>query len=604
MGDPIVIIEYYNRVFFEFHSQYNKEYGSLEYPHNIRQRFWQFVPNGYYGLDEASELILSYYASVNSSLKSSIITNSIAYWLHFCRRLSPGPIGYNKSPATIGLTRSILEAAFQKYGQILPCNKIGFSDIVGVSKIFGGLLMAKDYEMERKLIESSPSQLVLTDFTYHDLDSFYRNEQLAYEIWKCGAVLRAIYKGSTLLVDNSHEEIFFDDRTEDLDFLLMNYDDRHGTGCCTATGIVYDELDEEGNKGITLVPTYNLSNTKAETINELFGKLYSFSFPDDFIFNFLWTPRNIKGFRIEHLPLEKAFNKTHKIDLDLVISIIISLAYRVFRIRHDTDGLQLLKYWQHSYEGPHNVDFIRKEIKHFLPYAQTILGIEKNEYSNEDINNCMNFLMLSEDKRELINLLYSGPHSIFLPFGKDRLFIDYAWLDRRLFNLFYDIKIDNWNFKGDLLEIAIGKDKSVLPNKECKALDGTSKQIDCAYNVDGHLVIFECKVVALSIAYDSGDPKAVAFRQKKVVEQGLGGVDDKAAWLSKNPAGTNYDIKGCRDILPIAVSPFVEFIPSKSKRYWINDTIPRVLSINEAKDLLNNKDIIVNSYNRVTLQSS
>lgn len=602
MGDQILFIEYYNRVFLEFHSQYQREYGSLKYPHNVRQRFWQFVPDGYYGMDKASELILSYYASVNSSLKSGIITNSIAYWLHLYRRLSPGPIGIDKSPATIGFTRSILEAAFQKYGQILPCNKIGLSNIVGVSKIFGGLLMDTDYEMERKNIESLPSQLVLTDFTYHDLDSIYRNEQLAYEIWKCGAVLRAISKGSTLLVDNSHEEIFFDDRTEDLEFLLKNYDDRHGTGSCTATGIVYDELDEEGNKGIILFPAYNLSKTKAKTINKLFEELYSFSFPDDFIFNFLWTPRNIKGFRIEHLPLKEAFNKTHKIDLDLVISIITSLAYRVFRIWHETKGHQLVSYWQHCYEGPCKVDLIREAIENFLPHAQTTLGIENLEYSNEDIDNCIDFLVLSEDKRELINLLYSGPHSLFLPFGKDRLFIDYAWLDRRLFNLFYDIRIDDWNFKGDLLEIAIGKNKSVLPNKECKALDGTSKQIDCAYNVDGHLVIFECKVVALSIAYDSGDPKAVAFRQKKVVEQGLGEVDDKAAWLSKNPVGTNYDIKGYQDILPIAVSPFVEFIPSKSKRYWINDTIPRVLSINEAKDLLSNKDVIVNSYNRVTLQ--
>jgi len=310
-------LEYYSRVFIEFHYQYEKEYGPLEYPHNIRERFWQFVPNGSYEVNKARGFIHSYLAAVSSKIRGGIETNSIAYWLHLYRRLSPGSIGSNDNPVTIGYTRSILEAAFQKYGQILPCNKIGLSNDVGVSKVFGGILMSDEYKREREAIESSSGQLVLTDFTYHDLDCIYKNEQLAYEIWKCGAVLRTISKGSEFVVDNSHEEIFFADMTEDLAFLLENYDNRHSTGSCTATGIVYDKLDEKGNGGITLFPAYNLNKMKVETINGFFEDVFDLSLQDDFIFNFLWTPRNIKNFRVEHIPLKEDFNKAYQKELGM-----------------------------------------------------------------------------------------------------------------------------------------------------------------------------------------------------------------------------------------------------------------------------------------------
>jgi len=69
----------------------------------------------------------------------------------------------------------------------------------------------------------------------------------------------------------------------------------------------------------------------------------------------------------------------------------------------------------------------------------------------------------------------------------------------------------------------------------------------------------------------------------------------------QNPVGTNYDISSYDYILPVGVSPFVEFIPSKDKRYWISDTIPRVLTVKEFNDLINDKSTITNTYNKVQI---
>ena len=195
--------------------------------------------------------------------------------------------------------------------------------------------------------------------------------------------------------------------------------------------------------------------------------------------------------------------------------------------------------------------------------------------------------------------MYSGPHHVFLPYGQDRWFVDYAWIHRRLYDLFLGVSISGQNFKGLALETAVGQRSSVLPQGRCKALDGTERQIDCAYSVGDHLVVVECKAVGRSIGYDRGDPEAILYRQKNVVDRGLNEADAKAVWIAERPTGRNYDISRFRDVLPIAVSPFVEFIPSKSSRYWISSDVARVLTPEGLREVLNNPGILENAMNRI-----
>jgi hypothetical protein len=63
-------------------------------------------------------------------------------------------------------------------------------------------------------------------------------------------------------------------------------------------------------------------------------------------------------------------------------------------------------------------------------------------------------------------------------------------------------------------------------------------------------------------------------------------VDDKAHWLTAHPRGRNYDLGKYQGIIPLGVSPFVEYIPSLNARYWLKDGLPRVLTPNELSDFL------------------
>ncbi len=170
-----------------------------------------------------------------------------------------------------------------------------------------------------------------------------------------------------------------------------------------------------------------------------------------------------------------------------------------------------------------------------------------------------------------------------------------------MYDLFFGVSIKDQNFKGTALEQATQFVPSLLPNKGCEATSGQKRQIDYAHAVGKHLVIAECKAVGRSIAFDRGDPAAIKYRNEKVIEATLDKADEKGRWLAQNPKGKNYDISAYEDILPIGVSPFVEFIPSSGFRYWIADRIPRVLTPEEFKDVVKNPAQVRTAMNRIPI---
>jgi hypothetical protein len=140
-----------------------------------------------------------------------------------------------------------------------------------------------------------------------------------------------------------------------------------------------------------------------------------------------------------------------------------------------------------------------------------------------------------------------------------------------------------------MLEVVIGEQKSALPDGECKGFDGQSREFDFAARKGDILIIAECKATARSIAFDRGDWRAINFRTQKL-EAALDQVDEKARWLRDHATGSNYTIKETRAILPVVVTPFVEYLPSLSDRYWLPDRIPRVMTPGEFTSLLTKSD--------------
>ena len=601
-GTAFLMLDYYQRPLHLLHQEAGRNYRGLAIPHPIRNRFWQFVPHGQYPSEEGRVFLKSYTRSVEAELASLIGKLSLAYCLHLYRRLAPGPVGIDRQPRTIGLTRAVLEAAIQKYARFQLCNKIAESSTIPLDKVLGGLLMAPEFEFERKIVAQA-NQLVLTDFSSIDLGAFYDLERLAYEIWRTAAALRTIGKGAPLIVDDP-PECFVDGRSSELSFLVTKYDQRidRSQSPHSAPGVVFSDASESSAAGCVFIPTYNIGGVTTSDIKELFSKLYRVRIESDITFNFAWFPFNLKEYRKAHVPFASAFYEKYEVSLDAVLAIVAALSFRVFYSWQQTRGTSLFRYWQRAYEGPCPRQSILEEIIQGIPAACETMGIRKTAISCREIESAVRFWELDMSNPRNIDLSYSGPHYVFLPVKDGHVFIDYAWIHRRLHDLFVGIRIRDQHFKGSSLESMISKAKSALPTKPCRADTGERRQIDYAVACGSHLVIAECKAVGMSIAFDRGEPQAIEYRTNNVIERGLSEVDDKARWLATHPVGTNYDVTKYEYVLPVAISPFVEFIPSQDTRYWVSKDVPRVLTPTEFENLLKDVPTIKNAFNRVSLR--
>ena len=535
-------------------------------------------------------LVHKYQLSVERELSASLKKQSLSYWLHLYRRISPESIGSNKAPATIGEVRATLEAAFQKYAQLEPCNRIGITGEIPINRVLGGILMGSDFEPERMILNSG-KQMVLTDFTSVEMREFIEIERLAYEIWYSNAMLRIIGKGAPLVVDNTMEATVFDNRTDELDFLVRSFDGR-GKGwdywLLSSTGMVSDFFEKSQLKpGFVFLPIYNISHIPLREFNTYFKTFdigISSSSPDMFT-NFVWLPFDIRSYKEAHAEFAGPFLDKYGLSLDAVLLVIAALCYRVFLLWIRTRGESIIRYWQRAYEGPNLRGDVISEIQQIVQTTADHLDLDCSAVTSNEITDAINFWSLNEKERKNIDLTYTGPHKVLLPYSKDRIFIDYSWIYDNLYYLFVGIKLSNQNFKGDALEHMIQVGVMVLPVKGCKTKEGKTKQVDASFKVGNRLVIVECRAVGKAISFLHGDPNAIGYRNR-VIDGALIDIDSKANWLREHPIGSNYDISEFVDILPIVVTPFVEYINNKNTHYWLTEKLPRVVTPNELKRAL------------------
>src|SRR5262249_5845944 len=139
-----------------------------------------------------------------------------------------------------------------------------------------------------------------------------------------------------------------------------------------------------------------------------------------------------------------------------------------------------------------------------------------------DVEKVFQFLLLTQPKRDFMDVGLAGPHSVFLPFGEDRVFVDYAWCHRFLYHMFFGVKVDaERDFKGRALERLGHRGKAGTPTGTWRADDGSQKQIDAAFRLGDALVICECKAVWRSLGIGPGGTSSINYRNGEVVDRSL-----------------------------------------------------------------------------------
>ncbi|MDI6814381.1 MAG: hypothetical protein QMD10_12745, partial [Desulfitobacteriaceae bacterium] len=213
-----------------------------------------------------------------------------------------------------------------------------------------------------------------------------------------------------------------------------------------------------------------------------------------------------------------------------------------------------------------------------------------NPLDKQEVRMILDSLALHPQNQHVVSLATRGPRFLIFP-GVDRgIVLDYAAVLPILLSKCHFIKAD-FRPKGTLFERWLDRklgSKGIVPWKrgELKGNDGTSREVDYSLIVNNILILIEARCVSKSFDFELGDLRALEFRKDKLV-QALSDVDEKARWLSARRQGANYKVPDVvQFIVPLVISPFVEYIWTTSKNVWLTPEIPRVCTTDELGQLL------------------
>ena len=572
-----------------------------QYPHTKRHLYWSSVSPKVYGYDEGERLVYAYLNTVTEEIERIVSSHSRMYWLHLSRRVLPDTSGNDKSHITISITRRILDAAYQKYGLDKFCDSINSASRDNISHVLDGLLLLRGYQYEKEMLLQTPGQIVLTKFNPNNYIEYFELEKLAYEVWRCGAALRIIGKGANLVVDHKNNELFLDDRSSELDELLTNYDNRREPFLASKKGVVVTN-NEDITSGTILVPMYNTTREKADFLKFVFDMCgISIELEGHMVSNFILIAYPIRAFYHNNRHLLSAFFEKHKVSVVSILSVVIAVCLKIMRELIVEKKVTIVEsMFTRGYQGPFLESEIISSVESYQEDVDVVLQVGEEDKADIDTQSGYDFLRLNNPG--LVNLLYPGPFKMLIPVEEGKVLIDLSKIVHILDGLMFDVNIKTENFKGTLLERAVGSKTSALPTNECIAKDNSRKQIDYAFPVNNILVIVECKLKAMSVGFVKGKKESINTRAKNVVKKSIEEVDNKAKWLASRPLGRNYSLSKYKYILPVGLSAYKEFIHTKDKEYWLSPDLPRVMTIYELEELKKNtKNDLLNYWNIVRI---
>ncbi len=116
--------------------------------------------------------------------------------------------------------------------------------------------------------------------------------------------------------------------------------------------------------------------------------------------------------------------------------------------------------------------------------------------------------------------------------------------------------------------------------------DPPEREIDLSIVIGDLLVVAECKSYGVPPMYERAKPEFLRARREKLVEA-LRQVDSLARRLAASPSGRNYEVsESVQYIVPVVLSPGVEYVEGDDPSHWLNDDVPRVCTPSELIQVL------------------
>ena len=562
---------------------------------------------------EASRFIKNLQDRIEAEIKKIVSKKSVYYWLHLYRRIPPVSSIASESEITVWLYRNIAECSFIKYGstkigsELIYSNKPNIPDHQIAS---GNLTKAMKKYQKESYRPFKTNGVFLGEFNSKELMEMYVIERMCFEFWHTTVCIRRLSKGGTLFVRNY---LYYVQNNEEVDLLVKIHDEREKNQSyfVSTTGMLLQEQDI-GISGVAFFPQYNIQQLSCSDYpyQKFFG--LQEDYPDNegkpFIPNFIWHLFNFDYYYRLHSFLQLDFRNYYGYSLEAFVTTIYLVVKRLmYLVIEDTNNKNTIvrNLMQRAYSFQGSEDNFIGDLESINSYDR-LSSIPDYKIERKELKKVIDNLKLNEKDLLKISLSTLGPRKLFIPSFEGGFIIDYSAIHSILFTHMHLVPCEEGT-KGPLFEDAVIEIllKENLPlwerKKKLKHQDGTSKEIDASIIFNNILFLFELKANRISLGSLAGYRESLDFRIEKM-KGALKQVDNKADWLSTHRKGTNYELPETVNIIvPIVISPFVEYIWSIDDSLWLNSSTPRVCTPSEVKDILTEeiaKDIINKPYIR------
>lgn len=593
------IFDYHSLAFQTLHTILGDKIQSalIEDPSRTMRDFWSEPSTDTpIASDLAWPRLQAYLSVLESKIAAIAATHSIYYWVHLYRRIGVTLSRRHRGKSdqvTVALVRQVMEAAFVRYGRIIG-NDIARTSSISSIDILGGWfervvlsqpdrLPVSPDEVIRRVMKSD--QWVLADFREVDLVNVYALEGLAYEYWMTLATMRSVGKGAKLALVGGESPRAV--ASAKLVPLLESYD-RRTTGHPLSTSLAGAGFfpDVERSNLLALVPRYNFERQRADEQPAL--ERFALKSTTNFVYEVL----DLGAFAASHAFLNDAFRAFHGFGVDDLCDYLYAVLLRAtspFSAKGNGKVGEIVSLYQRAYEV---VPMWEREFDEEV-LAWGSFSRERKSKLHDITREIREFLTLRESARNKTSLWTGGPRYLFVPIGNDGCLVDYQALVPILNTLFVRLKHDQeakgMTFEDGLRTWLDGQEFEILPERELKAFDGKVREADVAVRVGDVLFLCECRAMERPLDYELGRIKTIERRSKDFASK-VSQVRSLLEFVMTNPAGANYNFKWASRIVPLVVSPFVEWIWTSDTDCWLDSDTPIVLSPVEAVELFRDSE--------------
>jgi hypothetical protein len=606
-GAQAVYVEYYQPLFSFLASRGNRQLKRAQHdiPTALRRKYLlaPMITGKTYPPDEAWEICKAYLAAIEERMAVLLCRHSIFYWLSLLRRTRPGliaPYEDKTDPNTAALVRRIQELAIRKYGSLDRADDVRLSIEVGRAEILGGMFEsymldafgADTTEAMYRGLRASP-QWVIVEFSLREYFTIPRLEGLAYEYWQASAAMRTIGKGASTLYRDGESWFDYVDVPKEMLRLIKSYDERIASHEGAATLFGTWHAGTEGFTTNAIIRAY--PNVVDATISTIGNQPVAEFYP-----NFLLDSLDITEFWRAHAFMAEPYENKWARRLDSLLIALWGLSNHVcFPNRlldvfagaeqvHENERtllqrqafIQLVKraYSTIAYGGYEEMARnIAARCRVFHVDLDAGASVEDNVMPN------LRYLTHAKDLQRQMSIWSGGPFLPVIPHG-NAVVIDLVSITYVLLTMFFQVR-DRHGEKGTVFEQEV---RSALLANNCKleqsgvirSLDQAEREIDVSLRIGTELYLIECYASERPLDYDIGRIKTIDTRVKALDEK-CEQARSLASFIKSAPKGSNYDFTWATGITAFVVSPFVEWIWSNEPKYWINDSLPRIVSAAE-----------------------